>query len=657
MVVVGLSSKAEGPVSASGELVKPKRKGPLIPWRKPKDMPRRPLSAYNIFFREQREALMKLCVAEETAAAEAARTDPTTNVNTNTNVNGNNATGRKRKPRRSNKSVGIGFANLARSIAKDWKDLDDTTRAPYEAVAAREKNRYKAEMLLWRAKQQEQDQLLRLQQRQQPQPVPLTPLAAGGEADHTDHSRRMFESRSGSGSGSGDASDEGSPASIHTHSSRSGSRKDYHSNVNIQSQLGIDPHEEAATTIDRHDLQYSSFLYPFESNMAGASELLAQHPLSTDGMTHSQEAYRLANMMKVPDQRHQQQHQAQQQQQQQVYTDMMLPGKTSSSVALSIATNTNTTSRENLLVDERSSSSLAIEQQDRNRMLQQHQIIRQRQFLQQQHHLQYQQLLLDYRNGMAEQHYREQATSFGDKPHHTDLFDAHHPHHYQHQMPANVRRQSWSAGTTLKTPPSGTEARAASAGANRNPLVRNNIQGYQHHSLNLPAAWFETGQFEMGQLHPTSVNQGNVSKSFPADWFQIQDLDGLEDDQKRSSTTHISAGPPNLLFSHQGDIIGKLSATARGEAVHNVRSTMKEAAGTSKTTSSGSSSSERVPTPPFLTVLQTSAATAETSTMATETAHASFSVEPSSLETIKPDFDQDTIDFLDRVAKGSSYQN
>ena len=107
---------------------KRKRKAPLVPWKKPKDMPRRPLSAYNLFFQEERERIM-------TERAKASATLP------------------KEKKRKSNKTVGIGFANLARTIAWSWKNLDPLSRAPYLASASEEKERYQKEMLVWRAKQ------------------------------------------------------------------------------------------------------------------------------------------------------------------------------------------------------------------------------------------------------------------------------------------------------------------------------------------------------------------------------------------------------------------------------------------------------------------------------------------------------------------------
>jgi hypothetical protein len=128
----------EKPTQGQEPKKKRKRRRPLVPWKKPKDMPRRPLSAYNIFFRKQREAMMSAAAAAaETGAAAAS------------------AIAAKRSRKRSGKSLGIGFANLARTIAAKWKELDSESRAPYEGVAASEKERYNQEMLVWRAKQKE----------------------------------------------------------------------------------------------------------------------------------------------------------------------------------------------------------------------------------------------------------------------------------------------------------------------------------------------------------------------------------------------------------------------------------------------------------------------------------------------------------------------
>lgn len=105
------------------------RKPPAVAWKKPKGMPKRPLSAYNLFFKVQREAIMT-ARANDTSEAAAKRSKKET--------------------------VGIGFANLARTIADKWQSLDNADKADYLKQAAKEKARYKQEMVVWRRKQKEE---------------------------------------------------------------------------------------------------------------------------------------------------------------------------------------------------------------------------------------------------------------------------------------------------------------------------------------------------------------------------------------------------------------------------------------------------------------------------------------------------------------------
>jgi HMG (high mobility group) box len=87
-------------------------------WRKPKGKPKRPLSAYNIFFAEVRKQMLQ-----------------------------------ERNDLPKSADHGIGFRNLAQAVAAKWKSLDQSLKVPYEGKARLAMENYKKEVALWEGSQ------------------------------------------------------------------------------------------------------------------------------------------------------------------------------------------------------------------------------------------------------------------------------------------------------------------------------------------------------------------------------------------------------------------------------------------------------------------------------------------------------------------------
>ena len=132
--VVARSNAGASPTSAKpGAKADPgaavqKKKRRKKKWKKPKDKPSRPLSAYNLFFQKERANML----------GKDAPTDADEQL----------------KKRVHCKTHGkIGFAEMARSIASKWKNLDPAEKKDYETQASKEKERYASELAAWKEEQ------------------------------------------------------------------------------------------------------------------------------------------------------------------------------------------------------------------------------------------------------------------------------------------------------------------------------------------------------------------------------------------------------------------------------------------------------------------------------------------------------------------------
>lgn len=99
-------------------------------WKKPKDKPSRPLSAYNFFFQSERSQML----------GDDAPSQELENL----------------KKRVHCKTHGkIGFAEMAKAVGAKWKALEPEKRKEFEDLARKEKERYARELAVWKEVQKE----------------------------------------------------------------------------------------------------------------------------------------------------------------------------------------------------------------------------------------------------------------------------------------------------------------------------------------------------------------------------------------------------------------------------------------------------------------------------------------------------------------------
>jgi hypothetical protein len=123
-----LQGKINSPI---GSVIEKKKKVAAKRRKKPKDMPRRPLSGYNLFFKDERARILaereRALQAQEIAAAKGSADLPGSDLK-------------------------VGFERLAQLISQRWNALSENDKIPFKARAEVEMKRYRQEMIGYKEK-------------------------------------------------------------------------------------------------------------------------------------------------------------------------------------------------------------------------------------------------------------------------------------------------------------------------------------------------------------------------------------------------------------------------------------------------------------------------------------------------------------------------
>ena len=110
--------------------------------KKHKDKPKRPLSAYNLFFKDERQNILK-AIPNKEDEEEGKKEDEESKEGEDDKDETEESKKRKRKKAPHGK---IGFENLAKIIGQRWQKLESDRVEHYKKLAAKDMKRYKEEM-------------------------------------------------------------------------------------------------------------------------------------------------------------------------------------------------------------------------------------------------------------------------------------------------------------------------------------------------------------------------------------------------------------------------------------------------------------------------------------------------------------------------------
>jgi hypothetical protein len=110
--------------------------------RKHKDKPKRPLSAYNLFFKDERTNIL----AEITAAKGSEGEEEVKKESSEEGGDDDDEEKTKRHKRKKPPHGKIGFESLAKTIGQRWQKLEGDRLENYKKLAAEDMTRYKKEM-------------------------------------------------------------------------------------------------------------------------------------------------------------------------------------------------------------------------------------------------------------------------------------------------------------------------------------------------------------------------------------------------------------------------------------------------------------------------------------------------------------------------------